>query len=78
MTLDEFVIARLREDDPPRMVHEDAAMRAIVRRCAAVKDEPDQYPNGLVSPRATLARQVLIALAAIWSDHPDYAEDRVR
>ena len=35
-------------------------------------NEMDQYPNGLVSPRALLARQILMWLGAAWSDHPDY------
>jgi hypothetical protein len=48
------------------------AKRAILRRCAAHMNEPDQWPNGLVSPRAVLARQALVALADIWNDHPDY------
>ena len=34
----------------------------------------DVYPNGVVGTSALLARQdfVLVDLAAIWSDHPDY------
>jgi uncharacterized protein DUF6221 len=49
--------------------------RSIVRRCAGVMNELDVYPNGLVSPRALLARQVLMAIAAIDSDHPDYDQE---
>jgi hypothetical protein len=35
-------------------------------------DEPDQWPNGLVSPRAVLARQVIMNLGATYDDHPSY------
>lgn len=58
-----------------RVLREVAVKREIVRRCAGHMDEPDQYPNGLVSPRALLSRQVLLNLAAVYSDHPDYRED---
>jgi len=57
---------------PGRAKREAAAKRAIVRRCGWSVNEPDQYPNGLVSPRAVLARQNLSDLAAAWNDHPDY------
>jgi len=60
--------------DPARVLREVEAGRAIVHRCTALMNEPDEYPNGLVSPRAVLARQVLMSLAAVWSDHPDYDE----
>jgi len=58
--------------DPARALREVEVKRAIVRRCAIRMNEMDQHPNGLVSPRALLARQVLMDLAAVWSDHPDY------
>ena len=35
----------------------------IIDRCARLQNELDEYPNGLVSARATLARQVLDELA---------------
>lgn len=81
-----FLTARLDEDErylksnqhhlwTQRPLREVEAKRAIVRRCAGVMNEMDQYPNGLVSPRALLARQTLMWLAAIWSDHPDYREE---
>ena len=35
----------------------------IIDRCALLQNEPDEYPNGLVSPRAVLARQILDELA---------------
>jgi hypothetical protein len=62
-------------DGPAHARREVAALRAIVRRCQARMDEPDQYPNGLVSPRAVLARQILVDLAAIWSGHPDHQRE---
>lgn len=52
-----------------------AAKRAIIRRCAAHANELDIYPNGLVSPRALLARQTLMAMAAVDSGHPDYRQE---
>jgi len=61
--------------DPARVLREVEANRAIVRRCAARMDEMDVYPNALVSPRAVLARQALMDLAAVWNDHPDYDQD---
>lgn len=48
------------------------ALRAIVERCARVANERDDVPNGLVSPRAVLARQTLAAFAPIWAGHPDF------
>jgi hypothetical protein len=62
-------------DYPARALREIGAKRAIVRRCAARMNEMDAYPNGLVSPRALLARQALMDLAAAWNDHPDYREE---
>jgi uncharacterized protein DUF6221 len=58
-----------------RVLREVAAHRAIVRRCSARMNEMDEYPNGLVSPRALLARQILADLAAVYSDHPDYRQE---
>jgi hypothetical protein len=58
-----------------RALREVAAGRAIVARCALLMNELDQWPNGLVSPRAVLARQVMACLASAWSDHPDYQEE---
>jgi hypothetical protein len=63
--------------DPASALREIAVRRKIVRRCAARMNEMDVYPNGLVSPRALLARQVLIDLAAFWSEHPDYDREWV-
>jgi hypothetical protein len=60
---------------PGLVLREVAALRAIVRRCEGCMNEPDQYPNGLVSPRALLARQTLIWLTSIWSDQPDYRQE---
>jgi hypothetical protein len=83
-----FLRARLEEDerelarDPPaglgyanlpaRMRREISVKQDIVRRCVSRMNEMDAYQNGLVSPRALLARQVLIVQAACWEDHPDY------
>jgi hypothetical protein len=78
-----FIMARLDEDErylksnkrhlwTERPLREVEAKRAILQRCAARMNEPDQYPNGLVSPRAVLARQNLSDLATVWSDHSDY------
>lgn len=61
--------------DPARVLREVEAKREIVRRCAVWVNEPDQHPNGLVSPRAVLARQNLRDLAAVWSGHPDYRQE---
>jgi hypothetical protein len=58
-----------------RATREVEAKRAILRRCSAHMNEMDEYPNGLVSPRALLARQTLMDLAAVYSDHPDYDPD---
>jgi Family of unknown function (DUF6221) len=58
--------------DPAREVRKAEAIRAIVRRCTRYANEMDEYPNALVSPRAVLARQVLMDLGDAWSDHPDY------
>lgn len=58
--------------DPARVLREVEARRAIIRRCAVRMNEMDVHPNGLVSPRAVLARQALIDLAVIWNDHPDF------
>jgi hypothetical protein len=57
---------------PGRVLREVAAKRAILRRCSARMNEMDEYPNGLVSPRALLARQTLMCLASVYSGHPDY------
>lgn len=64
--------AHIARHGPARVLREVEAKRATVRRCAARMNEMDVYPNGLVSPRALLARQVLIDLATAWNDHPDY------
>ncbi len=61
--------------DPIQVLRQIEASRAIVRRCAVRMNEPDQWPNGLVSPRALLARQVLRDMAAVYSDHPDYRQE---
>lgn len=63
--------ARLAQKHREQMLREVEAMRAVVSRCAARMNEMDVHPNGLVSPRALLARQVLMGLTAIWGDHPD-------
>jgi hypothetical protein len=55
-----------------RALREATAKRNVVRRCAAVMNEMDVHPNGLVSPRALLARQTLIDLAAVYADRPGY------
>ena len=60
--------------DPARVLRDVEAKRAILRRCSARMNEMDQYPNGLVSPRALLARQILMDIAAIWNDHADYQD----
>ena len=62
-------------DYPARVSREVAAMRAIIRRCAARMNEMDEHSNGLVSPRALLARQILVDLAGAFSDHPDCREE---
>lgn len=79
-----FVRARLDEDgswthaiERPGDPLWPEAGQAIVRLCAARVNEMDVYPNGLVSPRALLARQVLMSLAAVWSGHPDYRQEWV-
>jgi hypothetical protein len=59
---------------PERMALECEAKRRIVDRCAALVDELDDFPNGLVSPRAVLARTTLALLALPYADHPDFDE----
>jgi hypothetical protein len=61
--------------DPVRVLAAVEAKRAILLRCEIRMNEPDQYSNGLVSPRALLARQVLMDLASEWDDHPDYRQE---
>jgi hypothetical protein len=61
--------------DPARVLREVAAKRAIVAHCLPLVSEPDQWPNGLVSLRAALARQVMTSLASAWDDHPGYREE---
>jgi len=58
--------------DPARILAECAAKRAIIARCCRVCDELDVHPNGLVSARAVLARQVLADLAQPYADHPEF------
>jgi hypothetical protein len=58
--------------DESRATRDVDAKREILRRCAVHMDEPDQWPNGLVSPRAVLARQVIMNLGATYDDHPSY------
>jgi hypothetical protein len=58
-----------------RALREVEARHRIVLRCAARMDELDALPNGLVSARAVLARQVLLDLAAIDAGHPDYDKE---
>lgn len=65
-------VARLASKHREQEFREIAAVRNIVRRCAVRMDEMDVYPNGLVSPRALLARQTLMDLGSIWNGHPDY------
>ena len=69
---DENQAPHIARHDPARVLREVKAKRQAVRRCAARMDEMDMYPNGLVSPRAVLARQVLMDMGAVYSDHPDY------
>jgi len=66
------IIRHIAHYDPSRVLRDVAANREILYRCAARMDELDVYPNGLVSPRAVLARQILMNLAAVYSGHPDY------
>lgn len=61
--------------DQARALREVAAKRDIVRRCWAHMNELDTYPSDLVSPRAVLARTVLVALATAWNDHPEYRQE---
>jgi len=70
-----YAAEHIARHDPARALREVKAKRAIVRRCGWSVNEPDQYPNGLVSPRAALSRQNLFDLAAVWSDHPDYRDE---
>ncbi|OXR46656.1 hypothetical protein B7C42_01630 [Nocardia cerradoensis] len=72
MTIDEFITARLAEDeqavagssDPVRATREIAAKRVAV----------DWYLNDdEMVMGATIA-----AIAAIWSDHPDYQQEWAR
>jgi hypothetical protein len=66
------VAAHIVRNDPARVLREVKAKRSVLWRCDGRVNEPDQYPNGLVSPRAVLARQALMDLGAVWSDHADY------
>jgi len=59
-----FILAH----DPARMARLAATSRAILRRCVVRMNELDAYPNGLISPRALLARQILADLAAIYKE----------
>lgn len=76
-----FLTARMLEDEvraravahPARLLREAEAKRRIVGRCTARMNELD--PNGLVSPRALLARQILIDVAAAYSDFPGYRQE---
>jgi hypothetical protein len=56
----------------PRVLAECEAKWRIVDRCAPLADEPDEYPNGLISARAVLARATLRALALPYADHEDF------
>jgi len=78
-----FLNARLDEGEararatahPARALREVNVMRRIARRCAACMNELDVYPNGLVSPCAMLARQILMEAAAAYSDFPGYRQE---
>lgn len=64
--------ARMPHAHRENLLRDVAARRSVVRRCAARVNEMDRHSNGLVSPRALLARQVLLDLAGAWGAHPDY------
>jgi Family of unknown function (DUF6221) len=69
------VARHIARHDPARVLREVEAKRKILRRCEARINELDVHPNGLVSPRAVLARQIIAELAAVFSDHPDYRQE---
>lgn len=58
--------------DPAYVLADIAAKRKILARCVRFMNEPDQYPNGLVSPRAVLARQMLMDFAEPFASKPGY------
>ena len=69
-----YAAEHIARHDPARVLRRVEAGRQILRRCSAVMDELDVYPNGLVSPRAFLARMTLRYLAVEYDGHPDYDE----
>lgn len=58
--------------DPARALREIAGKREMLARCAPWLDEADVHDNGLVSPRAALARQFIAGMAVAWDRHPAY------
>lgn len=88
MTLTEFVLARVAEDeaairadlvgrdfpDPARVLAECDAMRRIVGYREQY-DHPQTLTDLMMYPALTVPLdRVLRILAAIWSDHPDFDE----
>ncbi|WP_347590525.1 DUF6221 family protein [Acrocarpospora sp. B8E8] len=58
-----------------RLLADIESKRAVLRRCAAFAEELDVHPNGLVSPRALLARQTLRLLALPFAGEDGYKEE---
>lgn len=79
MTITEFLLARIADDERElgyadlgaRMWREREARRAIATICAG--DLPDDFPtNRDLGTFQMTVGDVLLLLAAIYSDHPDY------
>lgn len=60
--------------DPADVIADCDAKLAIIARCKLLMNEPDEYPNGLVSPRATLARMTLADLLGAYRHRDGYKQ----
>ena len=78
MTLTEFLLARIAEDEADTFNyfeiaarHERESRRRIIAAC--LPDYRDSLTNG--DDTTSLAEEVLVALALPYADHPDYREE---
>jgi len=60
---------------PLRVLREVEAKRAIVRLAAKVREWTDGSAGATAGYAAAVVGDTLRALAAVWSDHPDYRQE---
>jgi hypothetical protein len=86
MTLSEFILARVAEDEAREKVAEHDGFERVLRQCAAIRRIVEEYREAAASPDIAHGEAfdtgyaeglgvAVTALAATWSHHPDYREE---